>query len=118
MRLLPFMVLYMITFYVMMFINVLIILCSECICFVLIAVWYIVHVSLCVGVLYCNCMYLYACSCVEERLVAEHRSLNCFFRLASITRDHYINDWNTLPYEIVLAPNVLMFFYDRRFDFI
>ena len=32
-----------------------------------------------------------------------------------------INDWNTLPIEIVTAPNVLLFktlfLYDRRFDF-
>jgi len=36
-----------------------------------------------------------------------------------------INDWNTLPFEIVSAPNVLifktkldLFLYDRRFDFL
>ena len=36
-----------------------------------------------------------------------------------------VNDWNTLPHEIVSAPNVLIFktkvdvfLYDRRFDFI
>ena len=36
-----------------------------------------------------------------------------------------VNDWNTLPHEIVSAPNVLIFktkldvfFYDRQFDFI
>ena len=36
-----------------------------------------------------------------------------------------VNDWNTLPHEIVSAPNVLIFktkldvfLYDHRFDFI